>query len=130
MDRKGEETEYWRVKDFATSIGTLGREEMSELSDISTENVATTTSPTDNTMMLGMTEKPSSSFSERVKNTSGNLPWQRVQADEAETQEEEEDNHEQDDFGSQVSLNSLVQENDAYTSRETGTMDQWCSEDN
>ena len=40
---------------FATSTGTLDREEMSELSDISTENVATTRSPTDN--MFGMTEK-------------------------------------------------------------------------
>ena len=48
---------------------------MSELSDISTENVATTKSPTDNTMMHGVTEKQatSSSFSERVKNTSGNF---------------------------------------------------------
>ena len=42
-------------QDFATSTGTLDREEMSELSDISTENVATTRSPTDNTMMVGMT---------------------------------------------------------------------------
>ena len=45
--------------------------------------------------------------------------------DEAETQEEEEDDDEQDDFGSQVSLNSSTQENDAYTDRETGTMDQF-----
>ena len=44
--------------------------------------------------------------------------------DEAETQEEEEDNDEQDDFGSQVSLNSSTQENNAYTDRETGTIDQ------
>ena len=58
-------------QDFATSTGTLDREEMSELSDISTEIVATRRSPTDNTMMTGVTEKPatSSSFSERVKNT-------------------------------------------------------------
>ena len=34
---------------FATSTGTLDREEMSKLSDIFTENVATTRSPTDNT---------------------------------------------------------------------------------
>ena len=56
-------------QDFATSTGTLDREEMSELSDISTENVATTRSPTDNTTMHGMTEKPttSSSFSERLQ---------------------------------------------------------------
>ena len=45
--------------------------------------------------------------------------------DEAETQEEEEDDDEQDDFGSQVSLNSSTQENDAYTDRETGSMDQF-----
>ena len=50
-------------QEFATSTGTLDREEMSELSDISTENVATTRSPTDNTMMP----------SERVKNTFGNF---------------------------------------------------------
>ena len=62
-------------QDFATSTGTLDREEMSELSDISTEDVATTTSPTDNTMLHGVTEKPatSSSFSERVKNIFGNF---------------------------------------------------------
>ena len=35
--------------------------------------------------------------------------------DEAETQEEEEDDDERDEFGSQVSLNSSIQENDAYT---------------
>ena len=35
--------------------------------------------------------------------------------DEAETQEEEEDNGEQDDIRSQVSLNNLTQENNAYT---------------
>ena len=48
---------------------------MSELSEISTENVATTRSPTGNTMMHGVTEKTatSSSFSERVKNTLGNF---------------------------------------------------------
>ena len=45
-------------QDFATSTGTLDREEWSELSDISTENMATTVSPTDNTMMLGVMEKP------------------------------------------------------------------------
>ncbi|XP_063713748.1 uncharacterized protein LOC134841645 [Symsagittifera roscoffensis] len=93
--------------DFVTSTGTLDREEMSELSDISTENVATTRSPTDNTMMHGATEKPatSSSFSERVKKTLGNFsPFTMGTGtgDEAETQEEEEDDDEQDDFGSQV----------------------------
>ena len=66
-----ESTPVEQGQDFATSTGTLDREEMSELSDIPTENVATTRSPTDNTTMHGMTEKPttSSSFSERVKNT-------------------------------------------------------------
>ena len=62
-------------QDFATSTGTLGQEEMSELFDTSTENFASTRSPTDNTMMHDATEKPatSSSFSERVKNTLGNF---------------------------------------------------------
>ena len=98
--------------------------------DISTENVATTRSPTENTMMHGMAEKPamSSSFSERVKDTLGNFfPFTmgKGTGDETETQEEEEDDDEQDDFGSQVSLNSSNQENDAYTNRETGPMDQF-----
>ena len=113
-------------QDFATSTGTLEREEMSELSKISTD-VAVTRSPTDNTIMVGMTEKPatSSSFSERVKNTLENFfPFTMGTGtgDEAENQEEEEDDDGQNDFGSQVSLNSSTQENDAYTDRETGTM--------
>ena len=62
-----ESTPVEQGQDFANSTGTLDREEMSELPDISTENVATTISPTDNTMMHGVTEKPatSSSFSEK-----------------------------------------------------------------
>ena len=66
-----ESTPVEQGQDFSTSSWNLDREEMSELSDISTENVATTRSPKDNTLMLGVTEKPatSSSFSERVKNT-------------------------------------------------------------
>ena len=125
-----ESTPVEQGQDFATSTGTLDREEMSELSDISNENLATTRSPTDNTMMVGMTEKPatSSSFSERVKNTLRNFfPFTMGTGtgDEAETQEEEEDDDGQDDSGSQVSLNSSTQENDAYTYRETGTMDQF-----
>ena len=62
-----ESTPVEQGQDFTNSTGTLDREEMSELSDISTENVATTRSPTDNTMMHGVTEKPatSSSFSEK-----------------------------------------------------------------
>ena len=50
-----ESTPVERGQDFATSSGTLDREEMSELSDISTEIVATRRSPTDNTMMAGVT---------------------------------------------------------------------------
>ena len=125
-----ESTPVEQGQGFATSTGTLDREEMSELSHISTENLATTRSPTDNTMMVGMTEKPtaSSSFSERVKNTLGSFfpfTMRTGTGDEAETQEEEDDDDGQDDFGSQVSLNSSTQENDAYTDRETGTMDQF-----
>ena len=52
-----ESTPVEQGQDFATSNGTLDREEMSELSDISTEIVATRRSPTDNTMMAGVTEK-------------------------------------------------------------------------
>ena len=94
---------------FPTSIGTLDREEMSELSDISTEIVATRRSPTENTMMAGVTEKQatSSSFSERLKNTFGNIfPFTMGAGtgDEGETQEEEEYDDEQVDFRSRVSL--------------------------
>ena len=45
-----ESTPVEQGQDFATSTGTLDREEMSELSDISTERVATRRSPTDNTL--------------------------------------------------------------------------------
>ena len=45
--------------------------------------------------------------------------------DEGEYQEEEEDDDEQVDFGSRVSLNSSAQETEAYTDRETGTMDKF-----
>ena len=125
-----ESTPVEQDQDLATSSGTLDREEMSELSDISTENVATTRSPNENTMMVGLTEKPatSSSFSEIVKNTLGNFfPFTMGTGtgDEAETQEEEEDDDGQDAFVSQVSFNSSTQENDAHTERETGTMDQF-----
>ena len=85
---------------------------------------------TTNTIMHGVTDKPATSslFSERVKNTFGNLfPFTMGTGtdNEAETQEEEEDNDELDDFESQVSLNSSTQENDAYTDRETDSMDQF-----
>ena len=63
-----------------------------------------------------------------MKNTSGNIfPFTMGAGtwDEGESQEEEDDNEEQADFGSQVSLNSLTQENEAYTDRGTGTVDQF-----
>ena len=93
---------------------------MSELSDISTEIVATRRSPTDNTMMAGVAEKQamSSSFSERVKNIFGNIfpfTMEAGTSDEEESQEEEEDDDERVDFGSRVSLDSSTQENEAYT---------------
>ena len=115
--------------DFATSTGTLDREEMSELSDISTEVAATRRSPTDNTMMASGTGKQttSSSFSERMKNTFGNIfPFSMGggAGNDGESQEEE-DEEEQGDFGSQVSLNSSIQESEAHVGRETGTMDKF-----
>ena len=122
----GKTTPVEQGQDFATSTGTLDREEMSELTDISTENVATTRSPTDNTMMHGVTEKTetSSSFSERVKNTLGIFfPFimGTGTGDNAENPEEEEDDDEKDDFGSQISLNSLTHGNGAPTNRATGS---------
>ena len=122
-----ESTPVEQGQDFATSTGTLDRE---ELSDISTGIVATRRSSTDNTMMAGGTEKQttSSSFSERMKNTFGNIfPFTMGvgTGNECESQEEEEDEDEQVDFGSQVSLNSSTQENEAYVERETGTMDEF-----
>ena len=124
-----ESTPVEQGHDFATSTGTLDREEMSELSDISTGVAATRRSPTDNTMMAGGTGKQttSSSFSERMKNTFGNIfPFTMGggAGNEVESQEEE-DEQEQGDFGSQVSLNSSIQENETYVGRETGTMDKF-----
>ena len=129
-----ESTPVEQGHDFATSTGTLDREEMSELSDISTEIVATRRSPTDNTMMAGGTETQttSSSFSERMRNTLGSIfpfTMEVGTGNEGESQEEEEDEEEQLDFGSQVSLNSSTQENEAYVERENGTIGQiWCGE--
>ena len=81
-------------------------------------------------MMADGTEKQttSSSFSERMRNTLGNIfPFTMGggAGNEVESQEEE-DEEEQVDFGSQVSLNSSTQENEAYVGRETGTMDKFC----
>ena len=125
-----ESTPVEQGQHFATSTGTLDREEMSELSDISTEIVATRRSPTDNTMMAGVTEKQttSSAFSERMKNTFGNIfPFTMGvgTGNEGESQAEEEDDDAQVDSGSRVSLNSSIQENEEYTDRETGTMDKF-----
>ena len=125
-----ESTPVEQGQDFATSTGTLDREQMSELSDISTDILATGRSPTDNTMMVGVAEKQatSASFSERLKNTFGNIfPFTMGvgTGDEGESQEEEEDDDEQVDFGSRVSLNSSTQENEAYAERETGTKDKF-----
>ena len=72
-------------------------------------------------------QKTSSSFSERMKNTFGNIfPFTMGggAGNEVETQEEE-DEEEQGDFGSQVSLDSSIQENEAYVGRETGTMEKF-----
>ena len=125
-----ESTPVEQGHDFATSTGTLDREEMSELSDISTEIVLTRRSPTDNTMMSDLKEKQttSSSFTERMKNNLGNIfPFTMGVGteNEGESQEEEEDDDEQVDFESQVSLNSSTQKNEAYVERETGTMDKF-----
>ena len=124
-----ESTPVEQGHDFATSTGTLDREEMSELSDISTEIATTRRSPTDNTMMAGGTGKQttSSSFSERMKNTFRNIfPFSMGggAGNDGESQEEE-DEEEQGDFGSQVSLNSSIQEDEAHVGRETGTMDKF-----
>ena len=58
-----ESTPVEQGQDFATSTGTLDRRGMSELSDISTENLATKRSPSDNTMMQWVTEKTATSTS-------------------------------------------------------------------
>ena len=119
-----ESTPLEKGQNFATSTGTQEREEMSELSKISTEKVATTRSPSGNTKMHEVTEKTatSTSFSEQVKNTLGNFfPFTLGSGtgDEVETRKEEEDDVEQDDFGSQINHNSSTHESGAPTNRET-----------
>ena len=62
-----------------------------------------------------------------MKNTFGNVfPFTMGggAGNEVETQEEE-DEEEQGDFGSQVSLNSSIQESETHVGRETGTMDKF-----
>ena len=94
------------------------------------QDFATSTGTLDKTMMAGGTEKQttSSSFSERMRNTLGNIfPFTMGAGtgDEGESQEEEEDDEEQAKIGIQVSLNSSTQENEAYTYSGTGTIDQF-----
>ena len=125
-----ESTPVEQGHDFATSTGTLDREEMSELPDIPTEIVTTRRSLTDNTMMADVTEKhtTSSSFTERMKNTLGNIfPFTMGvgTGNEGESQKEVEEDDEQVDFGSQVSLNSSTQENEPYIIRGTGNIDKF-----
>ena len=98
---------------------------MSELSDISMNSAATAGSPTDKTMMHGVTEitATSSSFSEQVKSTWGKFfPFTMGLGtdDKVDTQEEEEGNAKFDDFEPQLSLNSSTHENEASTNMETG----------
>ena len=67
-----ESTPVEQGHDFAIQTGTLDREELLGLSDLSIDNPGVGGSPTDNTMMHGLTEKTvtsSSSFLERAKNT-------------------------------------------------------------
>ena len=138
LERRGrrlasESSQVEQGQDLATSTGTLDRAEMSDLSDISTEVVVTRRSPTDNTMMADVTEKQttSSSFTERMKNTFGNIfPFTMGvgTGNDGESQEEEEDDDEQVDFGSQIILNYLnssTQENEPYVGKETGDKDKF-----
>ena len=60
---------------------------------------------------------------ERVKNNLENffpLTMRTDTVEEVETQEEEKEDYDQDDFESQISLNSSNRENGASTNRETG----------
>ena len=80
-------------------------------------------------MMAGGTGKQttSSSFSERMKNTFGNIfPFSMGggAGNDGESQEEE-DEEEQGDFGSQVILNGSIQGNEAHVGRKTGTMEKF-----
>ena len=80
--------------------------------------------------MAGGTEKQttSSSFSETMRNTLGNVfPFTKGvgTGNEGEFQEEEEDEDEQVDFGFQVCLNTSTQGNEAYVERKTRTMDKF-----
>ena len=91
-----ESTPVEQSHDFATSAGTLDREDLSELSNISIEKLAVEGSPKNNTKIQRVTQKAatSSSFSQRVKNTLGNFfPFNMGTATggEVDTREEDED---------------------------------------
>ena len=109
---------------FATSTETHDREEMSELSDISTENPAAVGSPTENTIMHGRTEKATKSSSFR-KDSRTPFAMGAETGDEVDTQKEEEDNEKIDDFESQVSLNNSTHENKASKNMDTGYLDRF-----
>ena len=91
-----ESTPVEQSHDFATSAGTLDREDLSELSNISIEKLAVEGSPKNNTKIQRVTQKAatSSSFSQRVKNTLGKFfPFNMGTATggEVDTREEDED---------------------------------------
>ena len=86
MNITSESTSVEQDHDFAISTGTPDREEMSELSDIPTENPAAAVegSSPDNTMIHGVTEKAATSYltSERVESIWEiffRLLWEREQ---------------------------------------------------
>ena len=116
-----ESTPVEQGHDFATSTGTLDREEMSELSDISTEVTATRRSPTDNTMMASGIGKQttSSSFSERMKeHLRKHLSIQHGRRSRKRWGvQRKRMKRSKGDFGSQVSLNSSIQESEAHVGR-------------
>ena len=80
--------------------------------------------------MADATEKQttSSSFTEIMKNTFGNIfPFTMGAGtgNEGESQEEAKDDDEHVDSGSQISLNSSTQENEPYLGEETGNKDKF-----
>ena len=89
---------------------------MSELSDISVEELVVEGSPTDLTIMMqALSEKAATSslFWERIKNTIGNFyPFTKGAGtgDEIDTQEEGDDDEEIDEFESQLSFDSSTNE--------------------
>ena len=107
-------------QDFSTSIGAVEQKEMSEMSDISTENAATARSPTDKSMLHGVLfvfRTNQEHFGKLLPFTMGT-----VTCDVVETQEEGKDNDEIDDFESQV---KSTHENNDSTKMETGFSDRF-----